>query len=168
MCSPFTNSPQSGSVTLLVTVRLFSFLRRASFFREVLSLFFFDASGGSFSSSSSKGFFPWASRSAFTSPHQFLRIVLGLRRYRSLYLFLRVSIGFDMGAVNKDRLGRQVSCLRHLLQNPHKDLVYCFSRKSVTEIIAHRGKMGCFLLERVFQKPAVGHVHIYFFRRPPQ
>ena len=62
---PFTNKPLSGSVTLRVTVRSFSFFRRASFFFEVLSLRFFGGVGGS--SSSSKGFFPWASRSALTS-----------------------------------------------------------------------------------------------------
>ena len=38
---PFTNRPLSGSVTLRVAVRCFSFFRRASFFLEVLSLGFF-------------------------------------------------------------------------------------------------------------------------------
>ena len=47
--------------------------------------------------------------------HQFLCIVPGCRRYRSLDLFLCVGIGFDVGAVNEDRLGRQISCLRYFL-----------------------------------------------------
>ena len=53
---PFTNKPQSGSVTLFVTICALSFFRLASFFLDVLSLRFFGGFGGS--SSSSKGFFP--------------------------------------------------------------------------------------------------------------
>ena len=90
--------------------------------------------------------------------HQFLRIVLRGHWYRSLDLLLRVGVGFDMGAINEDRLGRQISCLRHLLQNPLKDLIYRFCGKPMTEIIAHRGKMRGFLLKRIPQKPAVSYV----------
>ena len=54
-----------GSNGLRFTVCSFSFFRRTSIFFEVLSLRFFAAAEGS--SSSSKAFFPWASRSAFTS-----------------------------------------------------------------------------------------------------
>ena len=100
--------------------------------------------------------------------HQFLGIMFGGHRYCGLYPFLCVSIRFDVGTVYKDRLGRQVSRLCHFLQDPCKNPVYRFCRKSVTEIITHRGKVRCFLLEGIAQKPTVGHVQIYFFRRPPQ
>ena len=66
-------------------------------------------------------------------------------RYFKKLLF-RVGVGLDVRAVYKDRLGGKVSRLRHFLQDPTKDLVYRFLGKPVPEVIAHRGKMGCFIL----------------------
>jgi hypothetical protein len=73
-----------------------------------------------------------------------------------------------MCSINEDCLGRQVSRLRHFLQDPRKDLVDRFCCKPVAEIKTHRGKMRRFFLERIAQKPAVGYVQIDFLRRPPQ
>lgn len=109
--SPFTNNPLSGAVMLRVTVRRFSFFRRANFFLEVLSL-------------------------------RFLLLALAL---------------ICVSSANT-ALGGKVSCLRHFLQNRRKDTVYRLFGKAMTEIIAHRGEMRCFLLQGVPQKPAVCYI----------
>jgi len=100
--------------------------------------------------------------------HQFLGVVLGCHGNLDFHLLLGIGVGFDVGAVNKYRLGRKVSRLRHFLQDPTEDMVYRLLGKSVTEIIAHCGKMGRFLLQGIPQKPAVINTAAYLFRRPPE
>ena len=78
--------------------------------------------------------------------HQFLGIVPGCRRNLYLHLFLVIGVGLDVRAIYEYRLGGKVSRLRHFLQDPTKDLVYRFLGKPVPEVIAHRGKMGRFIL----------------------
>ena len=78
--------------------------------------------------------------------HQFLGIVSGCRRNLHLHLLLGVGVGFDVGAVHKYCLRRKVAGLRHFLQNPTEYLVGCLLCKAMPEIIAHRGKVRCFLL----------------------
>ena len=100
--------------------------------------------------------------------HQFLRVVLGCCRYRSLYSFFRVGVGLDVGPVYKNCLGGQISRFRHLFQYPRKDLVHGFCGKPMTEIITHRGKMRRFLLQRISQKPTVADICADLIRCPPQ
>ena len=100
--------------------------------------------------------------------HQFLRVVLGCCRYRSLYSLFRVGVGLDVGSVYKNCLGGQISRFRHLFQYPRKDLVHGFCGKPMTEIITHRGKMRRFLLQRISQKPTVADICADLIRCPPQ
>ena len=100
--------------------------------------------------------------------HQFLRVVLGCCRYRSLYSLSRVGVGLDVGPVYKNCLGGQISRFRHLFQYPRKDLVHGFCGKPMTEIITHRGKMRRFLLQRISQKPTVADICADLIRCPPQ
>jgi len=100
--------------------------------------------------------------------HQFLRVVLGCCRYRSLYSLFRVGVGLDVGPVYKNCLGGQISRFRHLFQYPRKDLVHGFCGKPMTEIITHRGKMRRFLLQRISQKPTVADICADLIRCPPQ
>ena len=51
---------------------------------------------------------------------------------------------------------------------PAKDLVHCILCKPMTEIITHRGKMRCFLLQRVSKEPAVADICTDFICCPPQ
>ena len=78
-----------------------AFFCRAGFFRDVLSRRF-----SSFGEpSSSKGFFPWASWSAFTSAHQIFPVP-GHSYWHFLFnLFMDVDVGFDMRLVYKDHSG---------------------------------------------------------------
>ena len=100
--------------------------------------------------------------------HQFLRVVLGCCRYRSLYSLFRVGVGLDVGPVYKNCLGGQISRFRHLFQYPRKDLVHGFCGKPMTEIITNRGKMRRFLLQRISQKPTVADICADLIRCPPQ
>lgn len=84
--------------------------------------------------------------------HQFLRVVLGCCRYRSLYSLFRVGVGLDVGPVYKNCLGGQISRFRHLFQYPRKDLVHGFCGKPMTEIITHRGKNAAFPLAAYIPK----------------
>ena len=90
--------------------------------------------------------------------HQFLCIVLGCRWDLDLHLLFAIGVGFDVCAVYKYCLGRKLACLRHFLQYPMEYLLYRLLSKTVPEIIAHRGKMGCFLLYCIPQKPAIGYI----------
>ena len=64
--------------------------------------------------------------------------------------------------------GRPQMSLCCFAQYPCKDLVYCFLCKAMPEVIAHRGKVRRFLLQRVSQKPAVTDICADFVRSPPQ
>ena len=70
--------------------------------------------------------------------HQFLRIVLGSCRDLLLHLLLRVRVCLDVSTVNEDGLGRQITRIGYLIQDPRKYLVYCFLGKTMSEVIAHR------------------------------
>ena len=90
--------------------------------------------------------------------HQFLGIVPGCRRNLYLHLFLVIGVGLDVCTVYKYRLGRKITGLRYLLQNPTEYLLYCLLGKPVPEIITHRGKVRSFLLQGIAQEPAVGYI----------
>ena len=100
--------------------------------------------------------------------HQFFCIVPGNCWDLFLHLLLRVGVGLDVSTVNEDGLGRQIACLGYLIQNPRKYPIHGLFGEPMPEVIAHRGKMRCFLLQRVSQKPAVTDICADFFRRPPQ
>ena len=100
--------------------------------------------------------------------HQFLRVVLGCCRYRSLYSLFRVGVGLDVSTVNEDGLGRQIACLGYLIQNPRKYPIHGLFGEPMPEVIAHRGKMRRFLLQGITEKPAIAIVCADFFRCPPQ
>ena len=100
--------------------------------------------------------------------HQFFCIVPGSCWDLFLHLLLRVGVGLDVSTVNEDGLGRQIACLGYLIQNPRKYPIHGLFGEAMPEVIAHRGKMRRFLLQRVSQKPAICYIQADFFRRPPQ
>ena len=90
--------------------------------------------------------------------HQLFGIVFGRSGNMNFHLSLSVGVGFDMCADYKYCLGGKIICLRYLLQNPTEYLVYCLLGKAVPEMIAHCGKVGCFLLQGVPPRPVVGYI----------
>ena len=100
--------------------------------------------------------------------HQLFRIVSGSCRDLLLHLLLRVGVGLDVGAINKDSPRRQIARFRHFAQDPCKYLVCCFRSKTMPEVIAHCRKMRCFFLQRIAQKPAVSYIQADLLRCPPK
>ena len=100
--------------------------------------------------------------------HKFLGIPFCFHLHLFLGHFLVVGIGFDVGAIYKDRVGVKITGFCYLAENPVENLIYSLRGKAMLEIIADGGEMGCFFLQTVAEKPTICHIQRNFFRCPAQ
>ncbi len=99
---------------------------------------------------------------------QFFLVSFCCCRYFLLHFLLQICAGFDVCPIYKYRRRGQCSRCSRLFQYPLKHQLYRFRSVPVLEVVAHRGKMGQLLTQRVSQKPPVCYICLRSAQRSPQ
>ena len=91
-------------------------------------------------------------------------------RHRNLLpdFLVQVRAGFDVRPIHKYCRRGQRSHAPRLIQNPSKYRLYRFLCKAMPEVIAHRGEVRQFFIQRISQKPSVRDVCLSPAKRPAQ